>query len=370
MRARDVGLFRDSGHPGSNNAITDVPGVGVGHTTLISGTGRLIVGSGPVRTGVSIITPHPRSLYDEPIFAGIHRLNGNGELTGSHLIEDSGLLTSPIAITNTHSVGVVRDTLVQIEAKRQRGRLWWGLPIVGETWDGVLNDIDGAHVKPDHVEAAIAAISNGPVPEGNVGGGTGMICHGFKGGIGTSSRILGADFGGFVVGVLVQANHGSRQRLRIGGRPVGGILSTSDYPVPNPNSRHGAGSIITIVATNAPLIPSQCRSLAQRTVLGIGEIGGIGEPWSGDISLAFSTANKGMSADPFAAGSASTHAIATVSQTVLAELYAAVAEATAEAIVNALIAAETMEGRDGIIAYQIPHDKLRKIFAEKDGSHQ
>ncbi len=268
-RARDLGLTIGSGTPGPHNAITDVDGVRVGHATIVSGDGPLRVGEGPVRTGVTVVLPHPGAIFDEPLYAGYHWLNGNGELTGTAWIREAGMLSTPIALTNTHSVGVVRDALVQIEV-RGRGRGAWVLPVVGETWDGLLNDIDGAHVTADHVREAYEAAVGGPVPEGCVGGGTGMICHGFKGGIGTASRVVD---GGWTVGVLLQANHGRRERLTIDGRPV----RADDVPRPGPPVYEGAGSVIVIVATDAPLLPHQCRRLAQRAGLGIARTGGAGE---------------------------------------------------------------------------------------------
>ena len=298
MRARDLGIAIGEGTPGPLDAITDVPGVRVGHTTLIDGDGPLVVGRGPVRTGVTVVVPHDGTVGEEPLFAGSHTLNGNGELTGLEWIRESGMLTSPIALTNTHSVGVVRDSLIAAEAReRPTGSVYWSLPVVGETWDGALNDINGFHVKPDHVGRALASASSGPVPEGAVGGGTGMICHDFKGGIGTASRVLRERNGGFTMGVLVQANHGRRRRLAVNGAPVGMVIDAATVPEPDyPDEPPSAGgtSIIVIVATDAPLLPTQCTRLAQRAGLGIARTGGVGEHSSGDIFLAFSTANRGF----------------------------------------------------------------------------
>ena len=445
MRARDIGLFTASGRTGPLNAIVDVPGVAVGHVTRIAGDGPLVVGEGPVRTGVTVVVPRPEPLALNPVFAGIGRLNGNGEMTGSHWIEESGLLTSPIALTNTHSVGVVRDALVQVERSHRSGSDWWSLPVVAETWDGLLNDINGAHVSAGDVWAALEGASPGPVAEGNVGSGTGMICHGFKGGIGTSSRIVGGvkdgaegktidagedratdrggggpvdagedratdrggggpvdagedravDRGGggsgggsaasYTVGVLVQANHGSRRRLTIDGYPVGRHLDESVVPLPGGDLPEGMGSIISVVATDAPLLPHQCRSLAARTALGIGRAGGVGEHWSGDLSMAFATGHSdlgssrlgkpGRSASPGRSGpglegdrlgSASGPPIMADAGTLVA-LYEATVDATEEAIVNALFAAETMTGRDGITAYELPVERVRELVSQGSG---
>jgi len=358
-RARDLGLFARSGMTGPANAITDVAGVTVGHCTLIEGDGPLAVGVGPIRTGVTIVQPGPAPIAERPLAAGIHRLNGNGELTGSHWIEESGLLTSPIALTNTHSVGVVRDALVAREVAEREPGDWWSLPVVAETWDGILNDVNGQHVRSEHVDAALADAST-HVEEGNVGGGTGMICHGFKGGIGTSSRQLA---GGQVVGVLVQANHGARPRLTVDGLPVGRLLGADEVPLPRDEST-GRGSIICIVVTDAPLLPHQCKALAARSSLGIGRSGGVGEPWSGDLAIAVSTTGGdvlGARSVP-AAGAA---AMSIVGPGVVADLYAAAVDATEEAIVNALVAADTMVGRDGVTAHRLPHDRLVELLAER-----
>jgi len=283
MRARALGIEVGTGVPGPGDAITDVDGVRVGHTTLIEGGGPLVVGQGPVRTGVTVILPHGGDIWTEPLFAGCHRLNGNGELTGLEWVRESGLLTSPIALTNTHNVGVVRDALIAHEvAARDGDEVLWGLPVVGETWDGVLNDINGFHVRAEHVAEAVGAATAGPVPEGSVGGGTGMISHAFKGGVGTASRVLPPDLGGFTVGVLVQANHGRRERFQVNGVPVGMVLSRDEVPAPRrpvpPRAAppDGAGSIIVVAATDAPLLPNQCERLAQRAGLGVARTGGVG----------------------------------------------------------------------------------------------
>lgn len=358
MRARDLGIVIGGGEPGAKNAVTDVPGVRVGHTTLVRGDGPLVRGRGPVRTGVTVIVPHER-IGQEPLFAGCHRLNGNGELTGLEWIRESGLLTTPVAITNTHSVGVVRDALIAYAVERDGGAdSDWSLPVVGETWDGLLNDLNGMHVRPEHVFAALDAATDGPVAEGGVGGGTGMVCHEFKGGIGTASRIVVAGRRRFVVGVLVQANYGRRERLRINGVAVGEAIPTSVVPSPYDPPAAGAGSIIVVVATDAPLLPDQCDRVAQRAGLGIARTGGYGHHSSGDLFLCFSTANRGgVPLRDRDEGPATTR-IERLSDSYIDRLFDAVVEATEESIANALIAAETMTGRDGIVAHAIPHDRL------------
>ncbi len=358
MRARDLGVRIGQLEPGPQNAITDVAGVRVGHATVVRGDGPLEPGKGPVRTGVTVVVP-PGEPWPRPAFAGCHRLNGNGELTGLEWIREAGMLTSPVAITNTHSVGVVRDTLIAIEREvRGAGAPLWSLPVVGETWDGVLNDIDGFHVTADHARQAWAAARSGPVSEGNVGGGTGMICHGFKGGIGTASRRLPAADGGYTVGVLVQANHGRRPRLAVAGVPVGEEIGADVVPLPEAPSQvpPGAGSIIVVVATDAPLLPHQCTRLAQRPALGIGRTGGAGEPNSGDLMIAFATGNGAV--DAAAPGSDPVYRVSALRDDRLGPLFWAAIEATEEAIANALVAAQTMTGRDGIVARALPHDRL------------
>lgn len=345
MRARDLGIVVGTGTPGPLNAITDVAGVAVGHATIVEGES--------VRTGVTVVLPHDRDPGTDPVFAGYHRLNGNGELTGLLWVRESGLLTTPIGLTNTHSVGVVRDALIALASERGAiGEDAWSLPVVGETWDGVLNDIAGMHVRSEHVRAAFESASTGAVSEGNVGSGTGMICHGFKGGIGTASRVLGAGDGGYTVGVLVQANHGARERLAIEGVPVGRELGPERIPAVGV---WGAGSIIGIVATDAPLLPHQCERLAQRAGLGVARLGGAGENGSGDIFLAFSTANRGLHG-----GGVKT--VSMLGNDALDPLFYAVIEATEEAIVNALVAAETMTGRGGATAYALDHDMLVDVM--------
>jgi D-aminopeptidase len=364
MRARDAGLFSASGPTGPANAITDVAGVAVGHCTLIAGDGALEVGRGPVRTGVTVVLPHDGLVATSPRFAGVHRLNGNGELTGSHWIDESGLLTSPIALTNTHSVGVVRDALVAAESARRTGGDWWSLPVVAETWDGVLNDVNGAHVRAEHVHIALRDATTSVV-EGNVGGGTGMICHGFKGGIGTSSRVLPPEHGDLTVGVLVQANHGARSRLVVEGMPIGRAIGDHEVPVAGVSGRSGSGSIVTVIATDAPLLPHQCRAVAARAALGIGRAGGVGEAWSGDLSIAFATGIVDVALDSPTRLAAAPSVL--VDADILSALFAATVDATEEAIVNALFAAETMTGRDGNTAHALPIESVIGFARERPG---
>jgi D-aminopeptidase len=359
-RARDLGVVIGLLPPGANNSITDVDGVRVGHTTLIRGEGPLRVGEGPVRTGVTVVVP-PLEPGDA-LYGGYHSLNGNGEMTGTTWLAESGLLTTPVAITNTHSVGVVHDAIVAAEA-RQRGahELFWSLPIVAETFDGALNDINGQHVRAEHLFAALDGATGGPVAEGNVGGGTGMICHEFKGGIGTASRVVEAAGQRYVVGALVQANYGIRERLTIAGRPIGSLVPKSELPSPWDQADAidaEMGSIIVIVATDAPLLANDCRALAQRAGLGLARVGGGGGRTSGDIFLAFATGNRLRAVETRA-----TREVTMVGDDVLSPLYWGAIESTEEAIVNALVAAETMTGRDGITAYALPHERLRAAFA-------
>ncbi len=350
-RARELGIAPGTLPPGELNAITDVPGVRVGHETIVEGDS--------VRTGVTVVLPHEGNPWEEPVFAGSHRLNGNGELTGLEWIRESGLLTSPIGLTNTHSVGVVRDALIAAETEsRAGGSDFWSLPVVGETWDGVLNDISSMYVRQEHVRAALVSARGGPVTEGNVGGGTGMICHGFKGGIGTASRVVEA-VGGHVVGMLVQANYGRRERLRVDGVPVGVEIGAAEVPLPGPSA---GGSIIILAATSAPLLPDQCERLAQRAGLGVGRMGGVGENSSGDLFLCFSTGNRGLPAGDYAASVPLTIPLEMIAAQHMTPLFDAVVEATEEAILNALCAAETMSGHGGNIAYELPSERLREIL--------
>jgi D-aminopeptidase len=371
MRTRDLAIAIGHGRPGPANAITDVAGVRVGQTTLIEGDGPLVTGRGPIRTGVTVVVPRGPDSANEPVFAGCHRLNGNGELTGLEWIRESGLLTTPIAITNTHSVGVVRDALVaaSVDAAGRPGAEAWSLPVVGETYDGLLNDMNGFHVRAEHVRAALDGAREGPVEEGGVGGGTGSVCHEFKGGIGTASRRLPDEVGGHTVGVLVQANYGKREWLRVDGVPVGAEIGTDEVPSPYDDVRRhaaaartpGSGSIIVVVATDAPLLPHQCQRLAQRAGLGIARAGGTGGHTSGDLFLAFATGNRLPSevdeASPLA------YDVRAVGNAVIDALFDATIEATEESIVNALVAATTMVGRDGITAHALPHDRLLAIMA-------
>jgi D-aminopeptidase len=350
-RARDLGVPFD-GTPGEYNAITDVKGVEVGHTTLISGSGKLKVGDGPVRTGVTAILPRGKNSKDA-VFGGWFTLNGNGEMTGTTWVEDSGFVDGPIMITNTHSVGVVRDAVIAWKVKHGTPDMegyWWSLPVVAETWDGYLNDINGFHVKPEHVFHALDSAHGGPVEEGNVGGGTGMICNEFKGGIGTSSRVLDAKSGGYTVGVLVQCNYGRRDQLRIAGVPVG-----KEIPE-HPAYGEDVGSIIIVIATDAPLIPTQLRRVARKASLGLGRDGSYSGDGSGDIFIAFSTANPG------AAGSTGLHDLKMLPNDRLDPIFLATVQATEEAIVNAMVAAETMTGINNRTVIALPHDRLREVL--------
>jgi D-aminopeptidase len=377
VRAGDHGIVLGRLRPGPLNAITDVAGVRVGHTTLIRGNGPRLVGQGPVRTGVTVIVPHDGDPFLEPVFAGCHRLNGNGELTGLEWVRESGLLTSPIAITNTHSVGVVRDALIAHAIRHHpAGTEFWSLPVVGETCDGVLNDINGFHVRPEHLDTALEGATAGPVAEGAVGGGTGMICHEFKGGIGTASRAVSDADGTWIVGALVQANYGSRELLRIDGVPIGEAIPTTDVPSPwdaatalaraagtRGAAAPGAGSIIVVLATDAPLLPHQCERLAQRAGLGIARMGGIGSTSSGDIFIAFATGNRGL---PEAAPEPDPRRVIDVrmvEDTRMTPLFQAAIEATEEAIVNALLTAGTMTGADDITAHGLDGERVVDIMA-------
>ncbi|MEP6639176.1 MAG: P1 family peptidase [Chloroflexota bacterium] len=370
MRTRDLGISIGLGRPGRLNAITDVPGVRVGHATIIKGDGPLVVGNGPIRTGVTVVVPRGSDDPNESVFAGCHRLNGNGELTGLEWVRESGLLTSPIAITNTHSVGVVRDALVAVSVEHTGPRVAWSLPVVGETYDGLLNDINGFHVHGEHLRAALAAATGGAVEEGAVGGGTGMICHEFKGGIGTASRVIPDERGGHTVGVLVQANYGKRAWLRVDGVPVGAEIGIDEVPSPwveNATSglapAPGSGSIIVVVATDAPLLPHQCERLAQRAGLGIARAGGTGGHTSGDLFIAFATGNRLPKDDEELRGTLA-YDVRAVGGGVIDALFDAAIEATEEAIINALVASRTMTGRDGITAYALPHERLLEVMAK------
>jgi D-aminopeptidase len=353
LRARELGVRIGTGEPGLLDAITDVAGVRVGHTTLIEGD--------DIRTGVTVVFPHEGDPGADPVFAGCHRLNGNGELTGLEWVRESGLLTTPIGLTNTHSVGIVHDAL--IEWAIRQGLMKedsWSLPVVGETWDGTLSDINGLHVKREHVFAAIESAADGPVAEGNVGSGTGMICHGFKGGIGTASRVVAGGRGRgiprpYTVGVLVQANQGARERLSIEGVPVGREIPHERIPIAGVRRPPGSGSIIVVVATDAPLLPHQLDRLAQRAGLGVGRLGGAGENGSGDIFVAFSTSNRGL----YGSGA---KPVTMLGNDSIDPLFYATIEATEEAIVNSMLQAETMTGKRGATAHRLDPDLLVEIM--------
>ncbi len=354
-RLRDLGIVIGDLPTGPNNAITDVPGVLVGHATLSYDEPRV------ARTGVTVIVPRDGRMHEDNVFAAYHVLNGNGEMTGLPWIDETGLLGSPVAITNTNQVGVVRDALV--EHAVDRGMAGWILPVVAETYDGFLNDIDAFHVTKQHVFEALDSASDGHVAEGNVGGGTGMMCHGFKGGIGTSSRVAEAPGGPYAVGVLVQANYGSRKHLRVDGVPVGREIAPDVVPLPQ-RTDSGDGSIIIVVATDAPLVPVQCRRLAQRATIGLARVGGTGYNGSGDIFLAFATGNH-PSHDPNddrTPESSELVDLKMLPNNLIDPLFDATAEAVEESILNALTAAETTDGFRGT-AHALPPDRLREVMS-------
>jgi L-aminopeptidase/D-esterase-like protein len=356
-RARDLGVPFD-GTTGPLNAITDVSGVTVGHTTLISGDGKLQIGKGPVRTGVTAILPRGTKTMPDPVFAGWWSLNGNGEMTGTTWVEESGFLEGPVMITNTHSVGVVRDAVIQWRVNHGQPDptgYWWSLPVVAETWDGWLNDINGFHVKPEDVFHAIDSAHGGAVEEGNVGGGTGMICNEFKGGIGSSSRKFEIKGASYTVGVLVQCNYGVRPNLRIAGVPVGReIPEDAAYSIAS-FSEVDRGSIIVVVATDAPLVAHQLKRLARRVSLGLGRNGSISGNGSGDIFIAFSSANAGAAADHLVD-------LKMLPNDLLEQVFASTVQATEEAVINAMVAAETMTGIENHKVVALPHDKLREVL--------
>ncbi len=357
-RAHDLGVPFD-GKPGPLNAITDVAGVTVGHTTLTSGEGKLQIGKGPVRTGVTAVLPRGLDSMMNPVFAGWWSLNGNGEMTGTTWVEESGFLEGPVMITNTHSVGVVRDAVIQwrvAHGKPDPTGYWWSLPVVAETWDGWLNDINGFHVKPEHAFHAIDSAHGGAVEEGNVGGGTGMVCNGFKGGIGTSSRKLDEKSGGYTVGVLVQCNYGTKDNLRIAGIPVGREIAADDPYASASFVNDDHGSIIVVVATDAPLVAHQLKRLARRVSLGLGRNGSISGNGSGDIFIAFSTANSGAAATDHVVD------LKMLPNDKLGPVFASTVQATEEAVVNAMVAAETMTGIENHKVVALPHDKLRAVL--------
>jgi D-aminopeptidase len=351
-RARDLGVPFE-GTPGPLDAITDVKGVDVGYRTLISGDGKVQVGIGPVRTGVTAIFPRGKNAVD-PVFAGWFTENGNGEMTGTTWVEESGFLYGPVMITNTHSVGVVRDTVIAWQLKHGTPAPaddWWSLPVVAETWDGYLNDINGFHVKPEDAIAAMEDAHSGAIAEGNVGGGTGMICFDFKGGTGTASRTLPEKQGGYTLGVLVQCNFGTRHLLRVAGTPTG-------YEIPGKSVwGNDTGSIIVVVATDAPLLPTQLKRIARRVTLGLGRLGSISGDGSGDIFIAFSTANGGAGLSEKKAAT-----VQMLPNDHMDALFEATVQATEEAVVNALVAAKTMTGADGHTVEALSHDKLRDVL--------
>ena len=348
-RARDLGVPFD-GTPGPLNAITDVAGVEVGQVTLVAGEGKLEVGRGPVRTGVTAIHPRGKASND-PVFAGSFALNGNGEMTGLAWLSESGFLEGPVVLTNTHSVGLARDAVIAWQNRRGPGAQAWGLPVVAETWDGWLNDINGFHVKDAHVFRALDEARGGPVDEGGVGGGTGMVCFEFKGGIGTASRRLEARNGGYTLGVLVQANFGLRRQLTVAGVPVGREIAEGTF------REDETGSIIIVIATDAPLLPHQLERLARRAAMGLARTGSVAMNGSGDLFVAFSTANAGV-----ALASSAVPALV-LPNGATNPLFTATVQATEEAIVNALVGGETMVGIDGHRVLGLPHDRLREILA-------
>ena len=361
VRARDLGVSFD-GTPGKLNSITDVPGVEVGYTTLVSGEGKLEVGKGPVRTGVTAIIPRGHDSLNDPVYAGFFSLNGNGEMTGTAWLEESGCLEGPIVITNTHSVGVARDAVIAWRIKHgapDTTGYWWSLPVVAETWDGWLNDINGFHVKPEDVFHALDTAHGGAIKEGSVGGGTGMICYEFKGGNGTASRQInirpaaaGKDASPrtFVVGVFLQANFGRRSQLVIAGVPVGKEIPGEVY-------KQESGSCIAVVATDAPLLPNQLKRLARRVSLGLARTGTVSGNGSGDLFIAFSTANPNV-ANPDQV----THTVETIPNDLMDPLFTGVVQATEEAVVNALVDNQSMTGRDNHHVEALPHDRLRELM--------
>ncbi|MCK9814867.1 P1 family peptidase [Pseudomonas sp. MAFF 302046] len=359
MRARELGIRLGLGTPGPDNGITDVPGVRVGHSTL-----KAEVNGQQVRTGVTLIQPREGPAREQPCFAGCHVLNGNGDATGLEWIREAGFLATPLAITNTHSVGVVRDSLIALEREQRADpAVYWCMPVVMETYDGLLNDIWGQHVGPQQVREAMARARSGPVEEGAVGGGTGMICHEFKGGIGTASRRLPTAQGGYTVGALVQANHGKREELRVDGYPVGRQLGDIASPFAE-RGTPGMGSIVVILATDAPLLPHQCQRLAQRASIGIARTGGGTEDSSGDIFLAFATGNRDLPpADYGRKDLPLSTALAMLNNDHISPLFSAAAEAVEEAIVNALLAGESMSTASGVQVPALEPERLLQALA-------
>ena len=359
-RARDLGIRIGTFEPGALNAITDVEGIRVGHTTLIHGPAADRV-EGVVRTGVTVIIPR-EEVWENPVFGGFSALNGNGEMTGTIWLEEAGLLSTPIGLTNTHSVGIVRDTIVHWIKRRSRSDQSWLLPVTAETWDGWLNDINGMHVRREHVLEALDGARGGAVAEGNVGGGTGMVCHEFKGGIGTSSRVVHPGGQPFTLGVLVQSNYGRRCQLTVRGVPVGRAIPVEEVPGRYPDGAgtlRRDGSIIIVIATDAPLLPGQCKRLARRAALGLGRMGSVSENGSGDIFLAFSTGNEGRGLLQ-----GGVHTVSATGCADLNLLFEAAVEATEEAILNSLLAAETLSGIEGHTAHALPAQRLLDALAE------
>ena len=357
VRARDLGIPFE-GKPGKFNAITDVASVEVGYTTLMSGDGKLEVGKGPVRTGVTAVLPRGHASLNDPVYAGFFSLNGNGEMTGTAWVDESGFLEGPIIITNTHSVGVARDAVIAWRIKHgaaDKTGYWWSLPVVAETWDGWLNDINGFQVKPEDVSHALESAHGGPIEEGSVGGGTGMICYEFKGGTGTASRVIemkdkSNPAGTYTIGALVQANCGRRPQLTIAGVPVGKEIPGEVY-------KEETGSIIIVIATDVPLLPHQLKRLAKRASLGLARTGSVSGNGSGDLFIAFSTANAGAAnPDPI------THTIETIPNDRMDPIFTAVVQVTEEAIINALVDNQTMTGRDNHRVDALPHDRMRELL--------
>jgi D-aminopeptidase len=358
-RARELGIPFD-GTPGKNNAITDVPGVEVGYSTIITGQGKNVIGKGPVRTGVTAILPRGRT--NNPVYSNWYSLNGNGEMTGTTWITESGFLETPIMITNTNSVGVVRDAVLKwfVDKHWYKEDFWYTYPVVAETYDGFLNDIYGFHVTQQHAWDALNSATTGKIKEGNVGGGTGMMCLGFKGGTGTASRIVTINDRSYTLGVLVQSNFGSREGLTIAGVPMWNDLKDTlktEFKLPPQSYRQeGDGSIIVVVATDAPLLPHQLKRIAQRVSIGIGVVGGRGTNGSGDIFIAFSTAN------PNAFNRKDNTTVEQISNDAINPLFFATVQSVEEAIINAMCAAETMEGINGNKAYALPGKKVMQVL--------
>jgi D-aminopeptidase len=349
-RLRDLGVAIGTLPPGPFNAITDVPGVRVGHCTLIYDEPRI------ARTGVTVIQPREEAVWDNHCFAGFHVLNGNGDFTGTHWLEESGLLTTPIGLTNTHQVGLVRDTLVAYEFQHLKAE-YFALPLVAETYDGWLNDINAFHLKAEHVYQAIENAASGAIPEGNVGGGTGMICYDFKGGIGTASRIANTHSGRFTVGALVQANHGDRPLFRVDGVPVGQVIDYAHTPS-GWDEPPASSSVIVILATDAPLLPTQCKRLAGRATIGLARTGCVGHNGSGDLFLAFATGSD------LRAGHKQPYDVQMLPHQQMNTLFEAAAEAVEEAVINALTAADTVTGYKGRTAHALPLDDLKRVMAQ------